>query len=430
MAATTRATITFFMSMLHLENMTNILGSGTFGQVAKCRNVNTGEWVGVKVIKNKPAYLKQSMIESKILLELNSIWDPEDSHHLLRLLDTFTHKQHLCLVLELLSENLYEVIKQNHFRGLSINLVRNFSEQLLDALVVLKEANIIHCDLKPENILLKSTEPPTIKVIDFGSACYEPEQTYTYIQSRFYRSPEVLLGLQYTTAIDMWSFGCIVAELFLGMPIFPGSSEYNQLYRIIETLGVPPDHMVKRGKYGKRYFNRNDTRDPISYSLKDRAQYAKEQGKIEKSSKRYFRTTDLTEMIMQSPMPRKHMSTEEKEKEMASRVDMLDFLKRLLVLDPLQRLTPQEAKRHPFITGLHQREDKIPYKCVYNSVSNPILGAPPPSPAAENDEPFCKSTATKDMRPSNSPQACDNNLRRRQHFASAQYAGDEDIVIH
>jgi dual specificity protein kinase YAK1 len=91
--------------------------------------------------------------------------------------------------------------------------------------------------LKPENILLRSLEVPSIKVIDFGSACLENQQTYSYIQSRFYRSPEVLLGLKYTTAIDMWSFGCIVAELFLGLPIFPGNSEYNQLTRITETMG-------------------------------------------------------------------------------------------------------------------------------------------------------------------------------------------------
>jgi dual specificity protein kinase YAK1 len=80
-------------------------------------------------------------------------------------------------------------------------------------------------------------EAPVIKVIDFGSACQETNQMYSYIQSRFYRSPEVLLGLDYSSAIDMWSFGCITVELFLGLPMFPGTSEYNQLSRIIDTLG-------------------------------------------------------------------------------------------------------------------------------------------------------------------------------------------------
>jgi dual specificity protein kinase YAK1 len=74
-------------------------------------------------------------------------------------------------------------------------------------------------------------------VIDFGSACHERQTVYTYIQSRFYRSPEVLLGIPYTAAIDMWSLGCIAVELFLGLPLFPGTSEYNQITRIVEMLG-------------------------------------------------------------------------------------------------------------------------------------------------------------------------------------------------
>src|SRR5882757_8015987 len=84
---------------------------------------------------------------------------------------------------------------------------------------------------------LHSLQSPQIKVIDFGSACHERQTVYTYIQSRFYRSPEVLLGMSYTAAIDMWSLGCIAVELFLGLPLFPGTSEYNQLTRIIEMLG-------------------------------------------------------------------------------------------------------------------------------------------------------------------------------------------------
>lgn len=89
-------------------------------------------------------------------MQINNQWDKDDEHHMLRLKDTFIHHAHLCLVFELLSNNLYELIKQNSFRGLSTSLVRVFTAQLLDALTVLQEAKIIHCDLKPENILLKS----------------------------------------------------------------------------------------------------------------------------------------------------------------------------------------------------------------------------------------------------------------------------------
>ncbi|KAG8690440.1 dual specificity protein kinase yak1, partial [Ceratobasidium sp. 395] len=201
----------------------DVLGQGTFGQVVKCQNIKTHEIVAVKVVKNKPAYFNQSMMEVTILELLNTTWDPNDEHHILRMRDQFIHKNHLCLVFELLSSNLYELIKQNQFGGLSTQLVKVFTTQLLDALTVLNEARLIHCDLKPENILLMSLQSPQIKVIDFGSACHERQTVYTYIQSRFYRSPEVLLGMSYTSAIDMWSLGCIAVELFLGLPLFPGT---------------------------------------------------------------------------------------------------------------------------------------------------------------------------------------------------------------
>lgn len=133
----------------------DVLGQGTFGQVVKCQNLKTQEVVAVKVIKNKTAYFNQSMMEVSVLDLLNGRMDKNDDHHILRLKDTFIHRQHLCLVFELLSVNLYELIKQNQFRGLSTTLVRVFAQQLLNGLCLLSKAKLIHCDLKPENILLK-----------------------------------------------------------------------------------------------------------------------------------------------------------------------------------------------------------------------------------------------------------------------------------
>jgi len=97
---------------------------------------------------------------------------------------------------------------------------------MLQALKFMRDENIIHCDMKPENILLKSKVKSGIKVIDFGSSCFSDKRIYTYIQSRFYRAPEIMLGIPFTTAIDMWSVGCILIELYIGVPIFPGESEF------------------------------------------------------------------------------------------------------------------------------------------------------------------------------------------------------------
>ncbi|EME76969.1 serine/threonine protein kinase [Pseudocercospora fijiensis CIRAD86] len=329
----------------------DVLGQGTFGQVVKCQNLKTQEVVAVKVVKNKTAYFNQSMMEVSVLDLLNGRMDKNDDHHILRLKDTFIHRQHLCLVFELLSVNLYELIKQNQFRGLSTTLVRVFAQQLLNGLCLLSKAKLIHCDLKPENILLKNLESPIIKIIDFGSACDERQTVYTYIQSRFYRSPEVLLGLPYSAAIDMWSLGCIVVELFLGLPLFPGSSEYNQVSRITEMLGLPPNWMLEVGKQSGEFFEKvHDEFGRRTYRLKSMEQYSREHGTKEQPSKKYFQQTRLPDIIRAYPMPRKGMKQNEMEREMANREAFIDFVHGLLNLNPLERWTPQQARTHPFIT--------------------------------------------------------------------------------
>jgi dual specificity protein kinase YAK1 len=338
----------------------DVLGQGTFGQVVKCQNLFNGEIVAVKVVKNKPAYFNQSLMEVNILELLNRRFDTNDSRHIIRMKDSFVFRRHLCLVFEQLSINLYELIKQNQFRGVTVNLVRVFTSQILDALTCLSDAKIIHCDLKPENILLRDLHETTIKVIDFGSACQEHQTVYTYIQSRFYRSPEVLLGLPYSNSIDIWSLGCIVAELFLGLPIFPGSSEYNQISRIIEMLGMPPSYMIEVGKSAKAFFVRVDSAHPAGpsgrkpkhiYRLKSRDQYSKEFNLTEQPSKRYFSGTTLKEVIMQYPLSRK-LGAEEMEAEMRSRECLIDFIQGILNLNPIERWSAAQARGHPFITGV------------------------------------------------------------------------------
>lgn len=108
--------------------------------------------------------------------------------------------------------------------GLDTNTIRKFAIQILNSLKFLKEQKIIHCDLKPENILLAEPQKSKIKIIDFGSSCFDHEIIYSYIQSRYYRAPEVTLGVAYNSMIDVWSMGCILAELYLGTPLFPGDT--------------------------------------------------------------------------------------------------------------------------------------------------------------------------------------------------------------
>ena len=139
-----------------------------------------------------------------------------------------------------------------------MNLIRKFAQQICKSLIFLSspEVSIIHCDLKPENILLQQPKSTALKIIDFGSSCKIGQTMYPYIQSRFYRSPEVLLGLPYDQAIDMWSFGCILFELHTGEPLFNGTSEIDQVFKITEVFGIPPEHLLDSGKKTPHYFQR------------------------------------------------------------------------------------------------------------------------------------------------------------------------------
>ena len=173
-----------------------------------------------------------------------------------RLSDTSTNANGLrCLVFELLSHSLYDVLRATSFRGVSLALVRKFSFQILHALRYLKSHGVVHLDLKPENVLLCSTDRSRVKLVDFGSSRWVNEtalsQTY-YAQSRFYRAAEVLLGLPCGCPADAWSLGCIMVEMHGGKPLFPGRDERHQLAKITETLGGVPADMFAAASAERR----------------------------------------------------------------------------------------------------------------------------------------------------------------------------------
>ena len=167
------------------------------------------------MVRNEKRFHRQAAEEIRILEHLRK-QDKDNTMNVIHMLENFTFRNHICMTFELLSMNLYELIKKNKFQGFSLPLVRKFAHSILQCLDALHKNRIIHCDLKPENILLKQQGRSGIKVIDFGSSCYEHQRVYTYIQSRFYRAPEVILGARYGMPIDMWSLGCILAELQIG----------------------------------------------------------------------------------------------------------------------------------------------------------------------------------------------------------------------
>ena len=229
--------------LLYRYEILNLLGKGSFGQVCKCFDHKTKKFSAIKVIRNKQKFHKQALIEIKILKYITD-HDYEDLSNVVHLIDNFAFRKHICLKFEMLSMNLYELSKTNGNLGFPINLVKVLASQIAVCLSFLRKKGIIHCDLKPENILLINPKNYDLKVIDFGSACFCDERMFTYIQSRFYRSPEVILGVSYDCSIDVWSFGCILAELCIGYPLFPGEDETEQLLCIMEYLGLPPKELL------------------------------------------------------------------------------------------------------------------------------------------------------------------------------------------
>lgn len=164
------------------------LGRGTFGQVVKCWKRGTNEIVAIKILKNHPSYARQGEIEVNILRCLGR--EDADDCNFVRAYEFFKHKNHTCLVFEMLEQNLYDFLKQNKFQPLPLRHIRPIARQVLTALLKLKSLGLIHADLKPENIMLVDPlrQPYRVKVIDFGSASHVSKAVCsTYLQSRYYR---------------------------------------------------------------------------------------------------------------------------------------------------------------------------------------------------------------------------------------------------
>lgn len=302
--------------------VTEYLGSAAFSKVIQAHDMHTGVDVCLKIIKNDKDFFDQSLDEIKLLKFVNKN-DPCDEHHILRLYDYFYHQEHLFIVSELLRANLYEFQKYNRESDLELyftmSRLQTITRQCLEALVFLHNLGIIHCDLKPENILIKSYRRCEIKVIDLGSSCFQSDSLSLYVQSRSYRAPEVILGLPYDTKIDLWSLGCILGELCSGEVLFPNEAVVMLLARVIGMLGPIDKDMLERGQETHKYF----TKDYDLYHINE--------------------DTSLLEYIIPEETSLEHQLS-------VSDPLFLDFVRKLLEINPQKRPTAKEVLDHPWLS--------------------------------------------------------------------------------
>ncbi|KAJ8413197.1 hypothetical protein AAFF_G00091930 [Aldrovandia affinis] len=210
------------------------LGDGTYGSVLMGRNNESGELVAIKRMKRKFYCWEECMNlrEVKSLKKLNHA-------NVVKLKEVIRENDQLYFVFEYMKENLYQLMKDRESKMFSEHEIRNIMFQVLSGLAFVHKHGFFHRDMKPENLLCMG--PELVKIADFGLAReIRSRPPYTdYVSTRWYRAPEVLLrSSSYSSPIDIWAVGCIMAELYTLRPLFPGNSEVDQIFKICQVLGT------------------------------------------------------------------------------------------------------------------------------------------------------------------------------------------------
>ncbi|KAA1467312.1 kinase-like protein [Dentipellis sp. KUC8613] len=324
-----------------------LLGQGTFGKVVEAVDTESGKRVAIKIIRAIQKYRDASKIEVRVLQRLKER-DPLNRHKCIHLLQWFDHRNHICLVSELLGMCVYDFLKENEFAPFPRHHIQSFARQLLGSVAFLHELHLIHTDLKPENILLVNNDYRTIQVpgtgkrnapmrtkrilestdirlIDFGSATFQEEYHSTVVSTRHYRAPEIILGLGWSYPCDAFSLGCILVEFYTGAALFQTHDNLEHLAMMEMVMGKMPERFARAGARSK----------PEFFKEGNKLDWPKAKSTTRASKKEVRATRSLPEIIPQSDMINRQF---------------LDLVRKLLAFDPAQRITVKEALNHPYFS--------------------------------------------------------------------------------
>eukprot|EP00088_Acartia_fossae_P004137 TRINITY_DN11760_c1_g1_i1.p1 TRINITY_DN11760_c1_g1~~TRINITY_DN11760_c1_g1_i1.p1 ORF type:complete len:420 (+),score=34.47 TRINITY_DN11760_c1_g1_i1:25-1260(+) len=316
--------------------MTEVLGEGTFGKVVKCYDMFRKKLVALKIIKNVHKYKDAAKLEINVLNKIKK-YDPSGKHLCVSMLDWFDYHGHMCISFEMFGQSVYEFLKDNQFQPFPISQVKAMAYDLCYSVNFLHRNRMTHTDLKPENILfynsahdlmfnfakgmaLKHVRNPEIRLIDFGSTTLDHEHHSTIVSTRHYRAPEVILELGWAQPCDVWSVGCILFELVMGVTLFQTHENREHLAMMERVLGPIPSRLSSRSR--TKYFT--STHKLIWDDGSSEGRYVK---KNCRPLHKYISRED-----------RGHPDWE----------NLFDLISKMLIFEPNKRLTLTEALRHRF----------------------------------------------------------------------------------
>ncbi|TVY38660.1 Dual specificity protein kinase [Lachnellula subtilissima] len=337
--------------------VTKLLGQGTFGKVVQAKDRRRNKLVAIKIIRSVQKYRDASRIELRVLSTLKAN-DSENRNRCIHLRDCFDYRGHVCIVMDLLGQSVFDFLKGNSFVPFPNSQIQSFARQLFTSVAFLHDLNLIHTDLKPENILLcenayqaftysrripsssstvnrqaaqrKVLLDTEIRLIDFGSATFQDEYHSSVVSTRHYRAPEIILGLGWSFPCDIWSIGCILVEFFTGDALFQTHDNLEHLAMMEAVCGSRIDshliqtvnNMSKRsgGNQASKFFKRLKLDYP--------------QPETSRASRRFVKAMKRLETII--PENNKFCR------------NFLDLLRKIFVYDPAERITAKQALQHPW----------------------------------------------------------------------------------